>query len=90
MRSLVLVPVAAAFRIFIYDSGENDGDFTLAVKRYQRTSAVQSIMEPVLRVERVFWCEVRVADVDDEEGRVRAEGETTGKRVRGDAKPEVE
>ena len=35
-------------------------------------------MEPVLCIERAFWSEVRVADVDDEEGEGRAEGETAG------------
>ena len=35
-------------------------------------------MEPVLCIERAFWSEVRVADIDEEEGEVWAEGETAG------------
>ncbi len=78
VRELLLVPVAAGFGMMIHYPGEDDGDRARAAEGYQVVGGCQGGVEAIGGVEGAGRGEVGVADVDDEEGGIGAEGEFEG------------
>ena len=74
--ALVFVPVAAGLRIRIHDSREDDGDPVTAATGYECVGGYEGFVESVGGVEGTSRGQIGIADVDDEEGGVGAEGET--------------
>jgi hypothetical protein len=87
LRNFIFVPVPSILGAAVDDAGEDDGDLGRSTCGDETLAALEGGVETVRSVEGAPWYEVSIADIDDYEGRVWAEGKGALRSEAG-AKPE--
>ena len=78
MGQFVFIPISTRLGVRIHDACEYDGDPKFAALEYEFACGFEGRMKSVGCIEGASCNEVGVADVDDEESGVWAEGKTAG------------